>query len=70
MAFVVVVFLGMANVVLSTHSMSMTTGCNNVVLSTYSMTTGCTSKDRQEVNQSRLSRGTNNGTENEIESQR
>ena len=53
-AFVVVVFLGMAN----------------VVLSTYSMTTGCTSKDRQEVNQSRLSRGTNNGTENEIESER
>ena len=53
-AFVVVVFLGMAN----------------VVLSTYSMTTGCTSKDRQEVKPSTEQGHKQWHNENEIESQR
>ena len=51
-AFVVVVFLGTAN----------------VVLNTYSMTTGCSSKDQFEGNQS-TEQGLN-GKDNEIESQR
>ena len=51
-AFVVVVFLGTAN----------------VVLNTYSMTTGCSSKDQFEENQS-TEQGLN-GKDNEIESQR